>query len=98
METLPVLINQVDEFDRVVHGDDRMRSLPSGDDLRIITKDGGMTSGRACAVITFTTELPGGQRARAQYTVPVRLLKFALRLLEAGYDDDGLPRPGTFGR
>lgn len=96
-EHCTVLINNHEEFDHAVHGDDRLRSLPSGDDLRIITKDGGMQSGRAVACITFTVEVDG-QLRRAQYSVPVRQLMFALRLLEAGYIDDGLPRPGTFGR
>lgn len=96
-ELCGVLINQPDEFDRAVHGDDRQRALPSGDDLRIITKDSAMESGRAGAVLTFTVE-SAGKLCRAQYTVPVRLLKQALRLIDAGYDDDGLPRPGTFGR
>lgn len=96
-EHLSVRINQPDEFDRAVHGDDSVRSLPSSDDLTIVTKDGGMESGRAVACITFTCQHEG-RLYRAQYTVPVRLLKTALRAIDAGYDDDGMPIPGTFGR
>lgn len=102
MERLDVIINNHNEFDRAVHGDDKLPSLPSGDDLKIITKDGGMQPGsdgrrRAVAVVTFSCEVDGKVR-RAQYSVPVRLLKTALRLIDAGYDDDGMPIPGTFGR
>lgn len=96
-EVLPVLINQPDEFDRAVHGDDQLRALRECGDLRLITKDDAMVSGRAGAVFAFTVELDG-RLFRAQATVPVRLLKLALRIVESGYDDDGMPRPGTWGR
>lgn len=102
MEALTVLINQPEEYDRAVHGDDRVPSLPSGELLQIITKDRATVGGsdgipRGAAVLTFMCEADGKAR-RAQYSLPIRLLKQALRLIDAGYDDDGLPKPGTFGR
>lgn len=94
-----IKINQPDEFDRAVHGDDRVPALPSGDVIEIITKDAAMATHpkRGAAVITWLVEVDGNIR-RAQYTVPIRLLKSMLRAIDAGYDDDGMPRPGTFGR
>lgn len=97
MESVSVLINKPDEFDRAVHGDDKIPALPSGNVIQIITKDGGMVGGRACCVITFEAEVDGKIR-RAQFSTSVRLLKQALRLIDAGYTDDGWPVPGTFGR
>jgi hypothetical protein len=96
-EQVAILVNQPDEFDRAVHGDDAMPALPSGNDLTIITKDGGMQSGRAVACITFTAEVDG-KLWRAQYSVGVRQLMLALHFLRAGYTEDGMPLPGTFGR
>lgn len=91
MELCDVSLNNPDLFDKSVHGDDGTPSLPSGNDIAIITKDGGMTSGRAAAVITWTCEVDGKLR-RAQYSIPVRALKVALRLIDAAYNDDGFPR------
>lgn len=92
MERIEVQLNQPDLFDRAVHGDDQIRALPSGTYLQIITKDGGMASGAACAVVTFTTEGPDGKIYRAQFSTSVRLLKASLAILDGRYDDDGMPR------
>lgn len=90
-ERMDLILNEPGQFDRAVHGDDRVPALPSGSDLAIITKDGGMQSGRAVAVITFTVEVNGKLR-RAQYTVSVRHLKALGAWLNGAYDDEGMRR------
>lgn len=88
MEVLQVLLNQPDEFDRAVHGDDRVPALPEGGDLALITKDQATVNGAAGAVLTFTVELDGKLR-RAQTVVTVKNLMLALRILEARYEGTG---------
>jgi len=47
-----------------------------------------MTSGQACAVITFSVELPDGSFARAQAVTSVALLESTLAILR-GWQSGG---------
>jgi hypothetical protein len=91
MEVINVRLNEPALFDGLVHGCDGIRSLPEGGDIQIVTKDGGMESGRAAAVISFTVDL-NGELLRAQAAIPVRLLIATLRILHARYGDEGIAR------
>ena len=81
-------------FDEIILGTAPLETLPEGGDLSLITKHGGTVSGRAIAMLTFTAQVDGRMR-RAQSVTPVKLLKSALRALDARYDDDGFPRGVT---
>lgn len=91
MEEIRVMIDRPAEFDHALHGDDKVPALKDGGDLMVITKNKAMQSGRAGAILTFTVEVDGKLR-RAQTVVPVRLFKTVLSILNAAYDDDGMPR------
>ena len=97
MEQFSIYINEPDRFDAAVHGDGRVKSLPSGDRIELITKDDGTESGRGAAVITFFVDVDGVAK-RAQFTTTIRNLRTALEAVAIAYDDDGRPRPGVFGR
>lgn len=91
MQHLPVKLNQVELFDKTVHGRDGMRTLMDAGDLQIITKDEGTESGRAVACLTFTVDVDG-KPVRAQTVTTVRLLTMVLSILKGRYGDDGAPR------
>jgi hypothetical protein len=92
MEELKIRLNDPKLFDAMCHGADGVRTLPSGDLCSIITKDGGMEFGRACALITFEVEVDG-KIARAQYTTSVRLLVATLHVLMGRYGHEGVAQP-----
>ena len=79
------------DFDTLLRGLDGIRTLAEGGDLVICTKHGALESGRAGAIIAFTVDVDG-TLCRAQAVTPVRQLIFALKLLQAKYTDDGMPR------
>lgn len=79
------------DYDTLLRGLDGVRTLPENGDLAICTKHGAMESGRAGAIITFTVDVDG-KLCRAQAVTPVRQLIAALKLLQAKYTDDGMPR------
>jgi len=87
MEKVRLLLNDVAEYDKVI-----ANSLPEGGDLRIITKDVGMESGRASALFCFTVQLPDGTKATAQAAVTVNTLQTLAAGLNGRYED-GLLRP-----
>jgi len=74
------------EFGRALMG-----TLPDGADLKIITKDKGTESGKACAMLTFTVETDTGYR-RVQTVVSIRHLLVALGIVCVRYEDDGRVR------
>lgn len=76
------------DFDAAVHSRDGTRVLAEGGDAKIITKNDATVNGRAGAVITFTVDVDG-KICRAQTVVTVRNLKFALKILDAAYDEEG---------
>lgn len=87
MEAASVILDNIVEFDRAVHGP---TSIPSGDDLLFITKHAGMESSAAACVISFTSFVDG-KEVRSQYSIGVRHLMAVLRLLEARYTAQGMP-------
>lgn len=82
MENLVIKLNDVELYDAVIAD-----SLPECGDLAVITKDGGMESGAAGAVITFTVQLPDGTIGRAQAATTVRLLISLGAALSGRYGD-----------
>jgi len=77
-------------FDAIIQGTAPHATLPEGGDLTLITKHDGAISSRAIAMWTFTVEMDGKMR-RAQAVTSIKLLKSALRMLDAKYNDDGFP-------
>lgn len=90
MEEVVLHLNRPDLFDAKIRGGDGVRTLADGGDLQIITKDGGMQSGRALAMLTFSVDVDG-KLVRAQTVVPIRLLLGAAAGLYGRYDPDGWP-------
>jgi hypothetical protein len=88
MEHIALKLGKSDEYDRAVHGDDKVRSLPQGGDIEITTKDDGTVGGNAIAVIHWTTELDG-KVMRCQGTTTVALLMMAAAGLSGRYDERG---------
>lgn len=86
MEHITITLGNDAEYDRAVHGDDKVPSLLEGGDLAFITKDRALTSGRAGIVITFTVEVDGKLR-RAQAVTTVRNMHMLAAALEGRYDD-----------
>lgn len=90
---LTVMLDNTDLYDAIIRGKTSLPTLKDGGDLLIITKHGAMyPSDAAGACLTFTAETPAGQLARVQTVVSVKLLLTTLRILEANYTDDGIPR------
>lgn len=88
MEAVRVMLSD-EEFDRAVHGPpEGQPSLPEGGDLAIYVKKGATEGGRAAAVITFTVQVPGGARRRAQCVTTVANLINALATLR-GWSEGG---------
>lgn len=96
MEHTSIKINEPDQFDRLVHGDDKAPALPSNAELEIVTKNGGMASGAACVAISWLVDVDGKAR-RAQFSTSVKQLISLLRILDSAYFETGFPRPGTYG-
>jgi hypothetical protein len=88
MESLPINLNDVELFDKTVHGADGVPTLRDGGDLRIITKDNATDSGRALACLTFTVDVDG-KLVRAQTVTTVRLLTTVLHALLGRYGHEG---------
>lgn len=88
MEHLTLTLGKADEYDRAVHGDDAIRSLPQGSDIEIITKDDGTVGRNGIAVLCWTTEIDG-KVARCQATTTVALLQVALAGLNGRYEEGG---------
>jgi hypothetical protein len=90
MNEIIIKLNEPELYDVTLRGKDGTRVLQDAGDLRIITKDGGMHSGRAVAMLTFHVDVDG-KCMRAQTVVPVRLLLTAAAALFGRYDPDGFP-------
>lgn len=86
MEHVSIKLGQADEYDRAVHGDDKLPALLQASTVEFITKDVALTSGRAGIVITFEVDL-GGKRYRAQATTTVRNMQMLAAALEGRYED-----------
>lgn len=84
-----ILLDDAKAYDEALHGTD-MRVLQDGGDLRVITKHNAMQNGRAACLLTFTVDV-AGKPARAQTVVSLRLFKVIAKMLNAKYDDDGMP-------
>ena len=67
MEHVSIAINQPAEFDDAVYN-----ALPEGGDLKIITKDNATAEGNPAVVLTFTVQIPSGERKRAQSVTTLR--------------------------
>lgn len=93
METLTVTFDDGTgkNYDTLLRGLDGIPTLAEFGDLAICTKHRAMESGRAAAIITFMVEVDG-KRCRAQAVTPVRQLIQTLKILQAKYTDDGMPR------
>lgn len=92
MEHVQILLGQDAEYDRAVHGDDKLPALKEAGDLQFITKDHALVSGRAGIVITFTVDVDGKPR-RAQATTTVRNMQMLAAAITGRYDEDGRVRP-----
>jgi len=90
MIPLSLHFNAPEMFDAIIQGTAPHPTLPEGGDLTLITKHDGAISGRAIAMWTFTVEVDGKMR-RAQAVTSIKLLKGALRMLDAKYNDEGFP-------
>lgn len=88
MEHLSLKLGKADEYDRAVHGDDKVPSLPQGSDIELITKDVVTHGGKAGAVLCWTTEIDG-KVVRCQATTTVALLQMMLAGLNGRYEDGG---------
>jgi hypothetical protein len=88
MEHVTLKLGQPDEYDRAVHGDDAIRSLPQGSAIELITKDNGTVGGNGIAVLCWTTEIDG-KVVRCQATTTVGLLQVALAGLNGRYKEGG---------
>jgi hypothetical protein len=86
MEHISIKLGNDAEFDRAVHGDDKLRSLAQVSDLEFITKDDALTSGRAGIVVAFTVDIDGKQY-RAQATTTVRNINMLAAALDGRYED-----------
>lgn len=84
-----ILLDNTAAYDEALHGTD-MPVLQDLGDVRIITKHGAMESGATACVITFTVNV-AGKPARAQTVVSLRLFKILSKVLNAKYDDEGIP-------
>ena len=91
MEALTLKFDSGTLFDAIIQNMAPGETLAEGGDLELITKHSATQSGRAIAMLTFTVQVDG-QLKRAQAVTSIRLLKTALRAIEAKYDDDGFPR------
>lgn len=88
MEHICLKLGKADEYDRAVHGDDKVPSLPQGTDMEITTKDVGTENGKAIAVLHWTTEV-NGKVMRCQATTTVALLLMVAAGLSGRYDEGG---------
>ena len=68
MESVTIAIDKAEEFDEIVHN-----SLPDNGELRVVTKAGGMVSGKSIAVLSFGV-LVNGKMQRVQIVKSVSLL------------------------
>lgn len=66
----------------------RLSGVKECGDLKVITKDKGMISGRACVGLFFTVRLPDGSFVPVQYTTSVRLLQMSLAALRGRYPEE----------
>lgn len=85
---ITILLDDHEVYDRVIKN-----SIPDEGDLTLVTKDHGMQSGRAIAMLTFHVHTPDGERKVAQTVVSVRILMTMLAALKGRYTDDGDLRP-----
>lgn len=69
MEPIHVLLDQVADFDRLIHG-----GLMQASTVTFATKPKCTVGGHPGCVIAFDVQLPDGQIAHAQATVTVRNL------------------------
>jgi hypothetical protein len=94
METVRVILDNYEgAFDKTVHGQSGMETLPQVSPIRIITKNNGTDGGRAIACVTFDAEIDG-RIVRVQAVTTMRLLRGACQILMAKYSADGLPTDG----
>lgn len=78
-----------EKFDRAIRNvPGEIPVLAEGGDLAVYVKPKGTVEGKACAVITFTVQLPDGTKARAQATTTAALLK-QVGLIMRGWEDGG---------
>ena len=87
MEQLIIKLNEVDLFDKSVHG-----GLPEGGDITLVTKDDGTEGHRAVVCIIWTTRLPDGTLRNVQAVTTVRNFLMAAAALRGRYGDDGIVR------
>lgn len=92
METLNILIDQPDDFDKVLKD-----SLPECGDLVVITKHDAMQSGAAGVMITFTVKLPDGTFKRVQAVTSMKLFRSVTQIFLGTYDERGFPLEGVGG-
>lgn len=97
MEHATILLGKSEEYDKHVHGEPGLPSLPQGSDIVLITKDFGTVNERALAVISFETEIDG-KRYRCQATTTVAILQMMAASLNGRYEDGGKLRAHLAGK
>lgn len=91
-ETINIALDRPDLYDKYVHGEPGVRSLAQAGPVSVVTKHKVTTKGNSGAVVTFLVVLPDGTHARAQAVVTMKLLLASLKVLDARYTDEGIPR------
>lgn len=70
--------NNAEEFDRIVHS-----GLKEGGDIKFVIKPKATVGGKAAVVVSFTVELPNGQRHTAQAVTTLQSMCMATTILRA---------------
>lgn len=70
------------EFDKRLDGP---RVLAEGGDLEVVTKDAATVEGNPAVLFTFTVELPGGARWKAQTVVTARIVQAIAAAIRGKY-------------
>ena len=92
MEHATIVLGNPQEYDKAVHGEPELPSLPQGSDITLVTKDFGTDAGKAIACLWWTTVV-NGKPVRVQATTTVAILQMMLASLNGRYEDGGRLRP-----
>jgi len=92
MEKLELKLNKPDEWDDAIK-----TSLPDFGDIEIITKHGVTKGGQAGVMLTFTVQLPNGERRRVQTVTTMSLFRTVTSAFQSTYTDRGFPVEGVGG-
>lgn len=92
MEKLELKINKPELYNAVLKD-----SLPDFGDIEIITKHGVTKAGQAGVMITFSVQMPNGEKKRVQTCTTMSLFRAVTAAFQSTYTDRGFPVEGVGG-